>query len=149
MKLLHLSVMLAMTGAIVSAAAIPAQKIPLTRTNRNCDGSLASTELTEQFGFANLVKPASGKVVAAVVLQGATPSATYMVRLIQAPTPAPCFNIPSTTFITDSSGNGNANFQQPVEPSATAALVALNNLANPGNDFFTTDPNKFPLSPPA
>ncbi|KAE8413507.1 hypothetical protein BDV36DRAFT_268191 [Aspergillus pseudocaelatus] len=149
-QLLELSVMLAMIGATVSAAAIPAQKISLTRTNRNCDGSLASpTELTEAFGFANLVKPASGKVVAAVVLQGATPSATYKVRLIQAPTPSPCYDIPSTTLMTDSSGNGNANFQQPVDPSATAAFVDLNNLANPNDDYFTTNPKNFPLSPAA
>ncbi|KAE8131091.1 hypothetical protein BDV38DRAFT_265482 [Aspergillus pseudotamarii] len=149
-QLLVLSVMLAMTGATVSAAAIPAQKVPLTRTNRNCDGSLASpTELTESFGFANLVQPASGKLVAAVVLQGATPSATYKVRLIQAPMPSPCYDIPSTTLITDSSGNGNTNFQQPVDPSATAAFVDLNNLAHPNEDYFTTNPNHFKLSPPA
>ena len=143
--------MLAMTGAAVSAAAIPAQKITLTRTNRNCDGSLASsTELNEPFGFANLVKPASGKVVAAVVLQGATPGATYKVRLVQAPKPSPCYdNIPSDTFITDGSGNGNINFQEPVDPSATAVLVALNNLANPNDDYFTTNPKNFPLSPRA
>ncbi|KAE8379046.1 hypothetical protein BDV26DRAFT_291628 [Aspergillus bertholletiae] len=148
-QLLELSIILAITGATVSAAAIPAQKIPLTRTNRKCDGSLVSAELNKAFGFANLVKPASGKLVAAIVLQGATPSATYKVRLVQAPQPSPCYNnIPSDTFITDGSGNGNINFQQPVDPSATAVFVDLNNLANPDNDYFTTNPNNFKLSPP-
>lgn len=138
-----------MTGTTVTAAAIPAKKLTITRTNRDCGGH-SDTLLTDSFGFVNLVKPASGKLVAAIVVQGATPSATYKVRLLQVPKLPPCYdNVPSTTLVTDSSGDGNTNFQQPVDPAATAAFVDLNNLADPNNDYFTTNPDDFKITPSA
>jgi hypothetical protein len=144
-----LALWLAITGTTVTAAAIPAKKLTITRTNRDCGGALISPE-TDPFGFVNLVKPASGKLVAAIVLQGATPTATYKVRLLQVPRSPPCYsNVPSTTLVTDSLGYGNTNFQQPLDPTATAAFVDLNNLADPNDDYFTTNPDNFIIPPPA
>lgn len=144
-----LALWLAMTGPTATAAAIPAKKLTITRTNRNCDGSLV-TLMTNPFGFVNLNKPASGKLVAAIVLQGATPTATYKVRMLQVPrpTPSPCYdNVPSTTLVTDSSGYGNTNFQQPLDPTTTAVFIDLNNLADPNDDYFTSNPDDFKIPP--
>ncbi|KAB5535331.1 hypothetical protein GE09DRAFT_1063382 [Coniochaeta sp. 2T2.1] len=139
---------LAMTGTAVTAAAIPAKKLTVTRTNRNCGGALISP-MTDPFGFVNLVKPASGKLIAAIVLQNATPTATYKVRLLQVPRSSPCYdNVPTTTLVTNMSGYGNTNFQQPLDPTATAAFVDLNNLADPNHDYFTTDPDDFTIPLP-
>lgn len=139
-----LGLWLATTGTTVTAAAIPAKKITITRTNWNCDGILVSP-MTDPFGFVNLVKPTSGNLVAAIVLQGATSTATYKVRLLQVPRPSPCYdNVPSTSLVMDSSGYGITNFQQPLDPTTKAVSIDLNNLADPNNDSLNPDNFKIP-----
>lgn len=120
-----------------------AQKVPITTTNRNCDGSEATPAGTGPgTGFVIINKTASGKLVANVVLQNATPNTTYNFRLIQIlPDNVDCqpFNGPGeASLTTDSLGNGSANYQEAVLDGATGAFVAINNASNPGVDFFTT-----------
>jgi hypothetical protein len=82
---------------------------------------------TTTFGFVNLIRPASGKLVAAVVLKGAKPNTTFNVRLIQVvPGNSDCLNI-DATLTTDEYGNGEVNVQEPVLSGASLVWVALNN----------------------
>src|SRR5258708_8497754 len=54
-----------------------AQKVPLTTTNRNCDGSLTTPPgIGGGTGFVIINKTASGKLIANVVLENAAPEAT-------------------------------------------------------------------------
>ena len=46
-------------------------------------------------------------------------------------------------LVTDASGNGSANIQEDLLATANDAFVVLNNLANPTNDFFTTQEVEF------
>ena len=120
-----------------------AQKVPLTTTNRNCDGSVATPPgIGGGTGFVIINKTASGKLIANVVLENAAPDTTYTIRLIQIlPNGVDCqpFNGPGeATLTTDALGNGNANYQEAVLAGANGAFVALNNQADPGNDFYTT-----------
>jgi hypothetical protein len=132
------------TGAVIaipaaaSAQATPAQKVPLTQTNRDCSGTIIGGQQTQQFGFAVVVRPASGKLVAHVVLQGALPDTTYNIRLIQlVPGDLDCATVDGT-LTTDSSGNGSANVQEPVLQGASKAWVDLNNAADFTN-FYDTE----------
>ncbi|TQJ49637.1 hypothetical protein [Phycicoccus sp. SLBN-51] len=121
------------------AGAVPAQKVPLTQTNYSCDGSMVDGARTTTFGFVNLVRPASGKLVAAVVLKGAKPNTTFNVRLIQVvPGNSDCLNI-DATLTTDEYGNGEVNVQEPVLSGASQVWVALNNQ-NSFTEFFTMKP---------
>jgi hypothetical protein len=131
----------------IAGAASPngsgAHKEPLTTTNRDCDGVVSGTPQTESFGFVIINKTASGKLIANVVLENAIANTTYNFRLIQTPNSVTgdCqpFNGPGeATLTTDALGNGNANYQEVVIDGATGAFVAINNAANPANDFFTT-----------
>jgi hypothetical protein len=143
-RLLELLASLAATAAAVAAAATPAHKVPLTRTNRNCNGDVLDLK-TPSFGFVNLVETGADKLVAAVVLKGATPHTTYDVRLIQDTFPPGTTDCPSyvATLTTDGSGDGSTNGQHAVEVGAHSAFVDLNSRDNPGTDFFTTDPDMF------
>jgi hypothetical protein len=128
--------------AAAAASATPAQKIQLTQTNRDCSGSVIGTVATEPHGFAVVIKPASGKLVANVVLQNAQPDATYNIRLIQVlPDSSDCLTI-GGTLTTDAEGDGNANVQELVLPGATSAWVDLNNQAD-FTQFFDTAPVTF------
>ena len=143
-QLLALLTSLVALAAVVAGAATPAQKATLTQTNRNCDGSLAGPEIQTPQGFVNFVKSTSNKLVAAVVLKGATANAVYGIRLIQIlPQNADCATFDNGPYdgmlATNSSGDGNANVQEAVAQGANSALVVLNNRANPGSDFFTTE----------
>ncbi len=124
-----------------AAAATPAQKATLTQTNRNCDGSLLGEMATQPFGFAIITVPASGKLVTAVMVKGATPNSTYNIRLIQLGGAPDCGSYITGPFdgtvSTDSSGNGSTNVQEPALTGATSVFVDLNNQANP-DDFLTT-----------
>jgi hypothetical protein len=160
-RLLELLASLAATAAAVAAAAPPGHKVPLTRTNRNCDGTVPTDctspnpsppycVFTQPFGFVNLVETGADKLVAAVVLKGGTPNAIYNVRLIQNPPPPPppeidACHLPSSTLTTDSSGDGSTNVQQAVLPHATSVFVdiLINNPPSDTNDYFTTDPILF------
>jgi len=130
----------------IAGAASPnshAQKVPLTTTNRNCNGSEAAPPgIGGGTGFAIINRAASGKLIANVVLENAAPNATYNIRLIQIlPNDVDCqpYNGPGeTTLTTDALGNGYTNYQEAVIDGATGAFVAINNAANPANDFFTT-----------
>ena len=119
-----------------------AQKVPLTTTNRGCDGTIIPPEQTKPFGFVIINKTGSGKLIANVVLESATPNATYNIRLIQIlPNDTDCqpFDGPGEAhFVTDAQGNGSVNYQEAVINGATGVFVAVNNAANPGSDFFTT-----------
>jgi hypothetical protein len=128
-------------GADAPAAsdpATPAQRMPLTQTNRDCSGAVIGPPQDQPFGFAVIVRPASGRLIANVVLQGALPDTTYNIRLIQVlPNSADCFTIDGT-LTTDSFGDGNANVQEPVIPGASSAWVDLNNAADSTNFYDTT-----------
>ena len=120
-----------------------AQKVPLTTTNRNCDGTITTPPgIGGGTGFAIINKAASGKLISNVVLENAAPNATYNIRLIQIlPNNVDCqpFNGPGeVTLTTDALGNGNANYQEAVIDGANGAFVVLNNQADPGDDFYTT-----------
>lgn len=128
--------------AVAAAAATPAQKIPLTQTNRDCDGTVIPPVFSEAHGFAVVIKPASGKLVANVVLKNAEPNAIYNIRLIQLlPGSTDCATIDGT-LTTDAEGDGNANVQEPVLPGVTSAWVDLNNQADFTN-FIDTAPVSF------
>ncbi|PYI19602.1 hypothetical protein BO99DRAFT_412493 [Aspergillus violaceofuscus CBS 115571] len=136
--------LLAVLTSGASAAATPAQKESLTKTNRGCDGHVIGRLYLQPFGFVNLVKTGSDKLVANVVLQGGTPSTNFNVRLIQITGASDCGSCDSggATLTTDSKGNGNVNVQQAVIPGVTSAWVDLNNKAD-CDDFFTTVPLSF------
>jgi len=134
-------------SASIARAASPngngAQKVPLTTTNRNCDGTVATPAgIGGGTGFAIINKATSGKLISNVVLENAVPNATYSIRLIQIlPNNVDCqpFNGPGeATLTTDALGNGNANYQEAVIDGANGAFVVLNNQADPGDDFYTT-----------
>ncbi|HEY2640599.1 MAG TPA: hypothetical protein VGI66_12040 [Streptosporangiaceae bacterium] len=128
--------------AAAAADATPAQKVPLTQTNRDCSGIRIGAPAAEAHGFAVVIKPASGKLVANVVLQNAEPNATYNIRLIQIlPDSSDCATVDGTVT-TDAAGDGNANVQEPVLPGASAAWVDLNNRAD-FTHFFDTGPVTF------
>jgi hypothetical protein len=118
-----------------------AQKVPLTQTNRDCSGTVIGTPQTETFGFVVINKTGSGKLIANVVLVGATPNATYNIRLIQLSSRAPNGSTECTTIdgslTTDAQGNGDANVQEPVLEGTTGVWVDLNNQADFTNFFDT------------
>lgn len=151
LRLKHALALAASTVAVVAALglgataaqadATPAQKVPLTQTNRNCDGSLIASA-NQAFGFAVVVRTGNNGLVAQVTLQGAAPDTTYNIRLIQIlPDNSDCGSYISGPFdgtlTTDASGDGNANIREPVLPGASSAFVDLNGQINPG-DFFTS-----------
>ncbi len=122
-----------------------AQQSPLTKTNRSCAGSVLGAEQPQPFGFVNLTRTASDKLIASVVLKGGPPGTTYDIRLIQLlPGNEDCGSatVFDGTLTTDDLGNGNANIQEPVLPGATSVWVDLNNAADFG-DFFDTTPTAF------
>jgi hypothetical protein len=128
-----------------TADATPAQRLALTKTNRSCDGAVLGPELPQPFGFVNLTRTGSDRLVASVVLQGGPPGTTYDIRLIQLlPGDADCGSatVFDGTLTTDDLGNGNANVQEPVLPGATSVWVDLNNAAD-FTDFFNTAPTAF------
>ena len=135
---LALGTALAVGVPVAGAATTPAQKVPLTQTNRDCPGTVIGDPSTKTFGFAVVTKPASGKLVAAVALKGAVPNTTYTIRLIQIlPGNADCFGVDGR-LTTDSAGDGNANVQEPVLTGASQVWVDLNNPSDQSN-FYTTD----------
>src|SRR5258708_39566512 len=92
-----------------------AQKVPLTTTNRNCDGSVATPPgIGGGTGFVIINKTASGKLIANVGLENAAPDATYGIRLIQIlPNGVDCqpFNGPGEATLTPAAlRNGNASY---------------------------------------
>lgn len=115
-----------------------AQKVILTKTNRDCFGTVIPPTLTAPFGFAIIHTTGSGRLMANVVLQNAEPNTTYSVRLIQTPSGAGCSPlIGPNTITTNASGNGTINIQEPLMTGTTDAFVAINEVTNP-NDFFTS-----------
>jgi hypothetical protein len=136
-----------LSAPAADAAATPAQKTLLTDTNRDCSGTVIPTDNTGPFGFANVVKPGSGKLVAAVALKGARPNTTYNLRLIQVlPGDPDCGSYYAGPFegtlTTDALGDGNANIQEPVLPGASRVFVDLNGQSDP-NNFYDTAPVSF------
>ncbi len=128
--------------AAATAQATPAQKLPLTQTNRDCTGAVIGSEQSQTFGFAVIIKTASGKLVANVVLQNDQPNTTYNIRVIQVvPGAQDCATVDGT-LTTDSSGDGNANVQEQVLPGATTVWVDLNSQQNFAQ-FYDTVPVGF------
>ncbi|PCC74902.1 hypothetical protein SAMN02745121_05919 [Nannocystis exedens] len=136
---------------IASAApAKGAQKVRLTPQNRDCNGDPVAPILPNpsDHGFANIHPTGSGTLIANVVLKGGTPNTTYNIRLIQTfngtAIPGECVFLDSDgTLVTDEFGDGSANIQESLLPSANDAFVVLNNLAAPTTDFFTTEEVEF------
>lgn len=133
-------------NAGTAGATPPSQtKASLTNTNRNCDGTFASggTGATRGSVVMNQTKaPANGKftanLAAGVTLQGATPNATYNIRIIQDDAPAglvgSCINIVGTVT-TDAFGNGSADVATRALDSAKQWWVDLNSQSDPNNDY--------------
>ena len=108
------------------AGAVPAQKVALTRTNRNCDGVMVDGDRPTPLGQAVVTRPASGKLVVSVSVTGASPDTTYAIRVIQLlPGDADCHGI-AGYLTTDSLGGGRASVQEAVLPGASQAWVDLN-----------------------
>ncbi|KAJ5668366.1 uncharacterized protein N7477_006936 [Penicillium maclennaniae] len=130
-RLLVLIGLLAATTAPATAAAVSFQKASLTQTNRNCDGSVIPPQLTQTFGFVELVSAGPNQLVAVAVLLWGTPNAAYNVRLIQVKNGAAvdCGSCATGggTLTTNNLGIGSTYVQQAVSPGATAAWVDLNN----------------------
>jgi hypothetical protein len=125
--------------AHAGSAASHAQKVPLSTANINCDGSSAPDQGSGPGeGFVVYNRPANGTVIAVVVLQDARPDTTYSVRLIQSV--SDCGTV-DATITTDSLGDGSANVHEAVADNGTV-FVAVNNTADPYNDYFTTGATK-------
>jgi hypothetical protein len=131
-----MAAVLGVAGA-VQAAATPAQKMPLTQTNRNCDGVVIGEPAAQSFGFAVITKTAHGRLVVAVALKGGPPNTTYNIRLIQLVAADSDCTVVDGTLTTDAEGDGNANVHEAVLPDASSVWVDLNNQANFA-DFFDT-----------
>ncbi|MEV3926625.1 hypothetical protein [Actinomadura coerulea] len=114
----------------------------ITRQNRDCLGMPVGPTLPQSFGFSVVRRTGSNMIVTTVVLQGATPNATYTVRLIQLGPSLGTSDCPGVdgTVTTDEFGNGEANVRENALPGATHVFVDLNNTADPNGDFFTTEP---------
>lgn len=121
-------------------AAVPAQRMPLTRTNRDCPGTTTGPTLTDPFGFTIVRRTGSGRINTTVVVQGATPNTTYGIRVIQLAGGAPldCGGIDGSVT-TDGAGNGETNVQEGVNDNADQVWVDLNNV-NDQTDFLTSAP---------
>jgi hypothetical protein len=119
------------------AAATPAQKVPLTQTNRSCNGTIIGEPTTRSFGFAIIRKTAHGRLVVTVALKDGPPNTTYNIRLIQVVAGDADCTVVDGTLTTDADGDGNANVHEAVLPGASRVWVDLNNQANFA-DFFDT-----------
>lgn len=125
-----------------SARATPAQKTPLTQTNRSCDGTVIGGERPAAFGHAVMTRPASGKLVVSVSVAGARPDTTYAIRVIQLlPGDADCHGV-AGYLTTDSLGAGRANVQEVVLPGVSRAWVDLN-ATDDFTDFLDGEPVSF------
>lgn len=141
---LAMAVGLGVAGA-AQAAATPAQKMPLTKTNAGCAGYTGPAPGAQGFGFAVIVAPASRKLVVQVALKGAPANTTYDIRVIQVlPDASDCGSatVFDGTLTTDALGDGNANVHEAVLPGAHTVWVDLNNKAD-FSDFFTTQAVSF------
>ena len=129
-----------------SAVATSAQKVPLTETNRDCDGSVIGDEDPAGFGFVVFNVTGSNQLVAQLVVKGAEPNAEYGVRVIQVPDTATgdCgdFRGPYEAYLTtDADGNANANVHEMLIDGASGAFVALNKTDAASTEYFTTAPS--------
>ncbi|KAK4905735.1 hypothetical protein LTR66_017784 [Elasticomyces elasticus] len=129
-----------LAAAASVAEAISIKSGPLTRTNRNCDGSADGPVLSQSFGTATITR-AANLVVSVPILFKGTPNTAYNVRVIQLPQSGSCGPCTSGggTLTTNAQGVGNTNVVQAVKPGATAAWIAINKKSN-CNDFYTLQP---------
>ncbi len=133
-----------LTPGTANASLLPHSQFPLNNTNRNCDGAPISTP-TMTFGQAFLVQtPGIGSIPASLSMlarvQGATPNATYDVRIIQdglSGVVGSC-NVVVAKVTTDASGNGYTAGTTPLLTGTTKWWVDFNNEQNFA-DFFDTD----------
>ncbi|BCL79830.1 hypothetical protein ccbrp13_22950 [Ktedonobacteria bacterium brp13] len=120
-----------------------AQRVELTRLNRNCSGTIVppppSDLLEHGFSIISETESKPERLIAVVVLRNATPNATYNIRLIQTPNTLAACPGSNGTLTTNAQGSGNAIIRAFVQRGSSDAFVALNNLANPDKDFFTTE----------
>ena len=135
------SVSLVAAGLGVAGAAhgsaTPAQKLPLTQTNRDCGGSVIGASQSRSFGFAVVTKTGRGGLVVTVALKGGPPNTTYNIRLIQLVAGDANCTVVDGTLTTDADGDGNANVHEAVLPHASRVWVDLNNQAD-FTEFFDT-----------
>ena len=128
---------LGVAAEAAQAAATPAQKVPLTQTNRSCDGAVIGEPANQPLGFAIITKAAQGRLVVAVALKGGPPNTTYNIRLIQVVAGDADCAVVDGTLTTDAEGDGNANVHEAMLPGASRVWVDLNNQADFA-DFFDT-----------
>jgi len=140
------------TGIASAASTTPKDfhVVALTKTNRNCDGSLAGPVQFQQFGFVILQERRSFRffdefsgrfrfrrtLTAEIVLRHAMPDTTYNVRLIQTPSGFNCGMVEAVIHTNDF-GNGFVFIRERLRPDTQDAFVAINR-ASDFTDFFTT-----------
>ncbi|KAJ5761852.1 uncharacterized protein N7511_005234 [Penicillium nucicola] len=121
-----------------TAALISFKNGALTKTNRNCDGSVIGSPQTQTFGTVELSR-VGNQLVAVPVLLGGTPNKSFNVRLIQlnAGGALNCGTCASGggTLNTNNAGIGNGYVQQTILPGATSAWVDLNQKDNCDNFY--------------
>lgn len=121
-----MAVVLAAAAQPAGASATPAQKVALTKTNRNCAGTVLDAVYTQALGTAVVTKAASGRLLVSVSVADARPGTTYGIRLIQVlPGDTDC-HVVAGYLTTDSAGAGKAAVQEAVLPGASQVWVGLN-----------------------
>ncbi|KAJ5949227.1 hypothetical protein N7454_000811 [Penicillium verhagenii] len=133
--------LLAATTSVVEGIIFKSGSSPLTRSNRNCDGSNANPQVAASDGTVSINRAANLLVTVPIVLKG-TPNAAYNVRVIQIPFPNQQCPLPNCasgggTLTTNAQGIGNTNLVQAVNPGATGAFVAINKKSD-CSDYFTS-----------
>ncbi|APR76769.1 Hypothetical protein A7982_02116 [Minicystis rosea] len=125
-------------GCCEAGTTVPAQTVPLTKTNRDCSGALVDTPQTQTFGSATIGPNNAGQLIATVVLQNAAPNTAYNIRLIQTPNDGTC-STADGAVTTDAVGNANTVVQVPLVSTTQGAFMAINEQSN-FNSFFTSEP---------
>ena len=135
------TLLLGASGGVAVASGTGAQKVPLVRHRENfCfNGNVTSSPGTTVNGFATLHLNGTGDIVAEVALKGGLPNTTYTVRIIQTPLAADCF-VQDTSLTTNSQGNGNVNWQEPLLPGNSGAWVDVSQSIpdEAGGDWYST-----------
>lgn len=126
-----------------NASAAAVEKLPLTETNRDCDGLVIGSQEAGAYGSAKVHVVGSSTIAAKVQVRGGDPNAEYGVRLIQVPRGATddCEDYRGpfgATLVTDAQGNATLQVREVVIAEASGVFVVLNKTDAAGTDFLTT-----------
>lgn len=142
MALIAIIVPLSLTSTAIASAAPPdgarlPVQMPLDATFRTCAGNQLDAHVaSNQFGraMAEVTRPGSNTVAAAVTLATAVPNTHYDVRIIQIPrSTLSCAagdpGVIAGGFETDATGAGGVTLEGPIQSGATGAWIALDRPA--------------------